>query len=94
MASHGRFRWFGGGRKANSEPPGPDGFASAVQVVRPEDVVESIPSGDDVGAVVEVVQAYTEAGSTEIALVLIGGDHQEPYLEWAQRELVPALPDI
>ncbi|MEU1367748.1 LLM class F420-dependent oxidoreductase [Streptomyces sp. NPDC005803] len=92
--AHDQFRWFAGGWKVNAELPGPAGFASATQFVRPQDVADSIPCGDDVGAVVEAVRAYTEAGFTEVALVQIGGDHQEPYLEWAQRELLPALREL
>lgn len=89
--AHDQFRWFGGGWPVNSELPGPAAFASATQFVRPEDVAESIPCGDDVEAVVEAVRPYADAGFTEVALVQIGGDHQEPYLEWAERKLLPAL---
>ena len=53
----------------------------------------SIPCGDDVDAFVEAVRPYVDAGFTEVALVQIGGDHQVPYLEWAERKLLPALHD-
>ncbi|MGV9703158.1 LLM class F420-dependent oxidoreductase [Streptomyces sp. NPDC003483] len=92
--AHDQFRWFGSGWPVNSELPGPAGFTGATQFVRPEDVADSIPCGDDVEAVVEAVSAYVAAGFTEIALVQIGGDHQEPYLEWAQQRLLPALRDL
>ncbi|MFF2996476.1 LLM class F420-dependent oxidoreductase [Streptomyces sp. NPDC057950] len=92
--AHDQFRWFGSGWSVNSEIPGPAGFTGATQFVRPGDVAESIPCGDDVEAVVEAVSPYVEAGFTEIALVQIGGDHQEPYLEWAQHKLLPALRDL
>ncbi|MGW0966547.1 LLM class F420-dependent oxidoreductase [Streptomyces sp. NPDC002516] len=92
--AHDQFRWFGGGWKVNAELPGPAGFEGATQFVRPEDVAESIPCGDDVEAVVEAVRLYAEAGFTEVALIQIGGDHQEPYLEWAQRKLLPALREL
>lgn len=92
--AHDQARWFGGGWPVNSELPGPDGFAGATQFVRPEDVARTIPCGDDVDAVVEAVRPYVDAGFTEVALVQIGGDHQEPYLEWSQHKLLPALREL
>ncbi|MFJ8493163.1 LLM class F420-dependent oxidoreductase [Streptomyces sp. NPDC094038] len=89
--AHEQFRWFGGGWEVNAELPGPAAFESATRFVRPGDVAESIPCGDDVQAVVEAVRPYVDAGFTEVALVQIGGDHQEPYLEWAEHKLLPAL---
>ncbi|MFC9636693.1 LLM class F420-dependent oxidoreductase [Streptomyces mirabilis] len=87
--AHDQFRWFGGGW-VNSELPGPASFAGATQFVRPE----SIPCGGDVNAVAEAVRPYVDAGFTEVALVQIGGDHQEPYLEWAEQKLLPALREL
>ncbi|MEV8565301.1 LLM class F420-dependent oxidoreductase [Streptomyces sp. NPDC051322] len=92
--AHDQFRWFGGGWKVNSELPGPDSFAGATQFVRPEDVADSIPCGDDVDMFVEAVRPYVEAGFTEVALVQVGGDQQEPYLDWAERKLLPALREL
>ncbi|SEE52288.1 F420-dependent oxidoreductase, G6PDH family [Streptomyces sp. 3213] len=89
--AHDQFRWFGGGWPVNSELPGPAAFEGATRFVRPEDVAGSIPCGDDVQAVVEAVRPYADAGFTEVALVQIGGEHQEPYLEWAEQKLLPAL---
>lgn len=60
----------------------------------PEDVADAIPCGDDVDSFVEAVRPYVDAGFTEVALVQIGGDQQKPYLEWAERKLLPALRDI
>lgn len=92
--AHDQFRWFGGGWKVNSELPNTGAFADATQFVRPEDVAESIPCGDDVPAFVEAVRPYVEAGFTEIALVQVGGDTQLPFLEWAEEKLLPALRDL
>jgi hypothetical protein len=39
----------------------------------------------------QFVRPYVDAGFTEVALIQIGGDHQEPYLEWAEQQLLPAL---
>jgi G6PDH family F420-dependent oxidoreductase len=92
--AHDQFRWFGGGWKVNSELPGPKSFASATEFVRPEDVAQSIPCGDDVEAFVEAVRPFVEAGFTEVALVQIGGDTQRDFLQWAEKRLLPALREL
>src|SRR3954453_15424087 len=84
------FRWFGLGWKVNADLPGTAGFDAASQFVREEDVAEGIPCGYDVEAVIDAAKAYADAGFTHLALVQIGGDQQQPYLEWVQRELMPA----
>ena len=89
--AHDQFRWAVGGWPVNSELPGPSGFAGATRFVRPEDVAEAIPCGSDVGRFVDAVRPYVDAGFTEVALVQVGGDHQEPFLDWAEAELLPAL---
>ncbi|SNR40424.1 hypothetical protein [Blastococcus mobilis] len=53
-------------------------------------MAESIPCGDDVGAVIEAAKAYADAGFTHLALVQIGGDRQTPFIEWSRQELMPA----
>ncbi|CCH33408.1 LLM class F420-dependent oxidoreductase [Actinosynnema sp. NPDC047251] len=89
--AHEQFRWFAGGWKVNAELPGPAGFAAATQFVRPEDVAENIPCGPDAGPVVEAARAFAEAGFTDLALVQVGGGHQEGFLDFARDELLPAL---
>ncbi|MER7521069.1 LLM class F420-dependent oxidoreductase [Streptomyces sp. NPDC126499] len=89
--AHEQFRWSVGGWRLNSELPLPVAFEQATEHVRPKDVAEQIPCGDDVDAVVEAVRPYVEAGFTEVALVQIGGDHQLPFLQWAESKLLPAL---
>ncbi|WP_227487389.1 TIGR03557 family F420-dependent LLM class oxidoreductase [Nocardioides malaquae] len=91
--AHEQFRWFGGGWKVNSELPGTAGFAGASQFVRPDDVAEAIVCGDDVGAVVDTVAEWRRAGFTDLALIQVGGGHQEQFLEWAAGDLLPALRD-
>ena len=88
--AHQLFRWFGLGWKVNADLPGTAGFDAASQFVREEDVASSIPCGDDVQAVIEAAAEYADAGFTHLALVQIGGDQQQPYLEWTRRELMPA----
>lgn len=88
--AHRLFRWFGLGWKVNADLPGTAGFDSASQFVREEDVESSIPCGADVDAVIEAAREYADAGFTHLALVQIGGDQQEPYLEWTRDALLPA----
>jgi G6PDH family F420-dependent oxidoreductase len=92
--AHDQLRWFGGGWKVNAELPGPAAFAAASQFVRPEDVADSIPCGDDPQAVVDVVRQFVDAGFTDVALLQIGGEHQDGFLEWSEKELLPALRDM
>jgi len=91
--AHSLFRWFGFGWKVNAELPGPPAFDAAGQFVRPEDVAESIPCGDDVDAVLEGAKEYADAGFTHLALVQIGGDQQVPFIEWSEEKLMPAWRD-
>lgn len=89
--AHDQFRWFGGGWHVNSNLPTPAAFAAATQFVRPEDVAESIPCGPDLDAIVEAVRAYWESGFTDIALVQIGGEAQDPFFKEAAEPLLAAL---
>jgi G6PDH family F420-dependent oxidoreductase len=89
--AHEQFRWFAGGWKVNAELPGTAAFAAATQFVRPDDVAEAVPCGPDVGAHVEAVRPFVEAGFTHVALVQVGGPTQPEFLELARRELLPAL---
>src|SRR3954465_13107918 len=88
--AHALFRWFGLGWKVNAELPGPPAFDSASSFVKPDDVAESIPCGDDVDAGIEGAKEYADAGFTQLALVQIGGDQQEPFLDWTRQTLLPA----
>ncbi len=92
--AHDQFRWSVGGWPVNSELPGPSGFAGATQHVTPEDIARQIPCGDDVDDFVAAVRPYVEAGFTEIALVQVGGDHQRTFIDWAEKNLLPALRDL
>jgi G6PDH family F420-dependent oxidoreductase len=89
--AHDQFRWFGLGWKVNADLPNPDGFAAATQFVTPDDVAEQLACGPDVDEHVAKIKPMVEAGFTEIALVQIGADQQEPFIAWAQHELLPAL---
>ena len=89
--AHDQFRWFGGGWKVNAELPGTSAFAGATQFVRKEDVAESIPCGPDVDAHVQAIRAFVDAGFTDVAVVQIGGDSQPEFLDWAEKEFLPAV---
>jgi len=89
--AHEQFRWFAGGWKVNAELPGPAGFAAATQFVTKDDVAESIPCGADPGAIVSAVKPFWEAGFTHVALVQIGGDHQDEFFIVAKNRILPAL---
>ncbi|MEU4325477.1 TIGR03557 family F420-dependent LLM class oxidoreductase [Nonomuraea dietziae] len=93
--AHRLWRWSGvGGWKVMAELPGPVNFAAAASTVRPEDVAESVPCGDDVDAVVQAVRKFADAGYTHVALVQIGADQQRPFFDWAKGSLLPALREI
>src|ERR1700712_4959138 len=49
--AHELFRWSLGGWKVNAELPSPAAFDGASSFVRPEDVAQEIPCGDDVAAI-------------------------------------------
>lgn len=88
------FAWFGGGWKVNSELPGTAAFQAASQYVRPEDITGSIPCGDSVDEFVEAVRNFTDAGFTDVALCQIGGEHQQEFIRWSEKELLPALQEL
>jgi G6PDH family F420-dependent oxidoreductase len=89
--AHDQFRWFGLGWKVNADLPNPDSFESATQFVTPEQVAEALSCGPDVEEHVEAVRPFIDAGFTEVALVQIGDEQQEPFFRWAEQELLPAL---
>jgi G6PDH family F420-dependent oxidoreductase len=92
--AHESFRWFGGGWKVNAELPGPAGFDAASTYVRPEDVAEQVPCGDELEEYVEKIRPFVHAGFTHIALVQIGGDQQIPFIDWSREALLPRLREL
>ena len=72
-------------------PARPASFDAATQFVTPEEVAEQLACGPDVEEHVEEIRPFIDAGFTEIALVQIGGDHQDAFIGWAEAELLPAL---
>ena len=85
--AHELFRWFGGGWGVNADLPTPAGFEAASQFVRPDDVASSIACGPDLDELVASVEPYWQAGFTDIALVQVGDETQQRFLD----EIAPAL---
>ena len=92
--AHDQFRWFGLGWRVNTDLPGPPSFEGATQFVTPEQVGEQLPCGDDIDEYVQKIKPFIDAGFDEVALVQIGGDQQQPFFEWAEKELLPALREL
>ena len=89
--AHDQFRWFGGGWGVNADLPTPAGFAAASQFVRPEDVAASIACGPDLDELVESVRPFWEAGFTDVALVQVGDEGQQRFLDEAAAPLLQKL---
>ena len=89
--AHDQFRWFGLGWQVNTDLPAPSSFEAATALVTPEQVGEQLPCGPDVEEHVEKIRPFLNVGFTEVALVQIGADAQEPFFTWAEEELLPAL---
>jgi len=89
--AHELWRWFGLGWPVLSELPGPASFVHAANSVREEDVAASVPCGPSLDVHVEGVKKFLDAGFTHIALVQIGAEHQAEFIDFAERDLLPAL---
>ena len=89
--AHDQFRWFAGGWSVNADLPTTAGFAAATQFVRPEDVADNIPCGPDLDKIAESVLEFAQAGFTDVALVQVGGESQEQFLEEAAGPLLEKL---
>jgi G6PDH family F420-dependent oxidoreductase len=79
--AHELFRWFGGGWKVNADLPTPAAFDAASQFVRLDDVAKSIACGPDLDELAESVKPFLQAGFTDVALVQVGDESQQEFLE-------------
>lgn len=59
--------------------------------MRPEDVADNIPCGPDLDAIVEKVSPFWEAGYTDVALVQVGDDGMDAFLDEAAQPLLQKL---
>ncbi len=89
--AHDQFRWFAGGWAVNADLPTPAGFEGASTFVRPEDVAKQIPCGPDLDAAVQAVQPFWEAGFTDVAIVQVGDQGQQEFLDQAAKPLLEKL---
>lgn len=89
--AHEQFRWFAGGWAVNADLPTPAGFSGASKFVRPEDVAEQIACGPDLDEIAESFVPYIEAGFTDIALVQVGDELQQRFLDEAADGLLERL---
>lgn len=68
-------------------------FEQAAELVTRERIADQIVCGDDVGAVVDAVQDYVDAGFTAVHLHQVGPD-QRGFLDWWDTTLRPALAGV
>ncbi|RFA16827.1 LLM class F420-dependent oxidoreductase [Subtercola boreus] len=89
--AHDQFRWFAGGWSVNADLPTTAGFAGASQFVREEDVADSIACGPDLDELAESVRPFLEAGYIDIALVQVGDQRQQEFLDTVAEPLLEKL---
>lgn len=85
------FRWGAGGWKVMAELPAPVNFEAYSQLASEEQVARMVSCGPDASTHVEAVRAFVDAGFDHIALVGVGGDRQQEFFDYCERELLPAL---
>ena len=89
--AHELFRWFGGGWGVNADLPTPAAFAAASSYVTERDVAESIACGPDLEHLARSVRPFVDAGFTDVALVQIGDESQDAFLEQVAPEVLRLL---
>jgi G6PDH family F420-dependent oxidoreductase len=88
--AHERFRFSAQGWKVMAELPNPINFEAATEPVRPEDMAEAVPCGDDPDVFAEAIKEWTDAGFDQLTLVQVGPD-QETFFKFWEEKLRPAL---
>jgi G6PDH family F420-dependent oxidoreductase len=89
--AHELFRWFGGGWNVNADLPTHQGFEGASAFVREQDVADSIACGPDLDELAASVQPFVDAGFTDIAVVQIGDESQDEFLDTVAEPLLRKL---
>jgi G6PDH family F420-dependent oxidoreductase len=89
--AHDQFRWFAGGWAVNADLPTPAGFEGASQFVRPEDVAEQIACGPDLDELAESARPFLDAGFTDLAIVQVGDELQQQFLDEVAEPLLEKL---
>ena len=88
--AHERLKFMIPGWKVMAELPNPINFEAATATVRPEDVAENVPCGDDPEPILDTIKSWTDAGFSHVALMQAAAD-QEPFFDLWEKELRPAL---
>jgi G6PDH family F420-dependent oxidoreductase len=88
--AHERFRFSAQGWKVMAELPNPINFEAATEPVRPEDMAEAVPYGNDPEPFLETIETWTDAGFDQLSLVQVGPD-QEAFFRFWEEKLHPAL---
>ncbi len=89
--AHDQFRWFAGGWSVNADLPTTAGFAGATQFVTPDDVADNIACGPDLDELAESVRPFLDAGFTDVALVQVGDEQQDRFLDEVAGPLLERL---
>lgn len=89
--AHDQFRWFGGGWPVNADLPTPAGFEAASRFVRTDDMAEAVACGPDLDELAESARPFLDAGFTDIAIVQIGDEQQERFLDEVAGPLLERL---
>jgi G6PDH family F420-dependent oxidoreductase len=88
--AHDRFRFGVPGWKVMAELPNPVNFDAACELVRPEDLADSVPHGPDPEPYIDAVREFQHAGFERIAIVPVGDDIDGLLRFWAD-EVEPGL---
>jgi G6PDH family F420-dependent oxidoreductase len=88
-----RFRFSAFDWSVNSELPTVEGFETASEFIKPEDLKGKIPAGPDVEAHLQAIRKYVDAGFDHIVLTGIGPD-QDKFIDFFQRELRPKVAEL
>jgi G6PDH family F420-dependent oxidoreductase len=88
--AHETFRFSALGWAVNSELRDVEGFESASQFVRPEDLSDSVAAGPDVDVHLELIHKYVDAGFDHVVLTC-PGQQQGRFIDFFEKELRPRL---
>jgi G6PDH family F420-dependent oxidoreductase len=76
--------------EVTQELPNPAQFSDLVRIVTEEQVAEAIPCGPDPGVHLRKIQSFLDAGYDHVYVHQVGQD-QDGFMDFARRELLPAL---
>jgi G6PDH family F420-dependent oxidoreductase len=88
-----RFRFSAFDWSVNSELPTVEGFETASEFIKPEDLKDKISAGPDAAVHLEAIRKYVDAGFDHIVLTGIGSD-QDRFIDFFERELRPKVAEL